>query len=39
MVRVGLIGCGGMGNYHSETVAGLPNIEIVGVCVDLSEIG
>ena len=31
-LRVGLVGCGGMGNEHLRIIAGLPGIELVGVC-------
>lgn len=31
-VRVGLVGCGGMGNEHLRIIARIPGIELVGVC-------
>ena len=31
-IRVGLVGCGGMGNAHLNLAKSLPDIEIVGVC-------
>lgn len=31
-LRVGLVGCGGMGNEHLKIIASLPNIRLVGVC-------
>lgn len=34
--RLGLIGCGGMGNYHAKILAEMDEVEIVGVC-DLIE--
>ncbi|HUS47015.1 MAG TPA: Gfo/Idh/MocA family oxidoreductase, partial [Phycisphaerae bacterium] len=36
MIKLGLIGLGGMGNYHARVLPGLENVEIVGVC-DLIE--
>jgi predicted dehydrogenase len=32
VVRVGMIGCGGMGNFHGPELAKLPNVTIVGTC-------
>ena len=32
MIRVGIIGCGGMGNYHGPELAKLPNVKIVATC-------
>ena len=32
MVRVGMIGCGGMGNAHGPVLAKLPDVRIVGTC-------
>lgn len=32
MVNVGMIGCGGMGNYHGPEIAKLSNVKIVGTC-------
>jgi predicted dehydrogenase len=34
--KLGLIGCGGMGNYHAKILAEMDDVEIVGVC-DLVE--
>lgn len=34
--KLGLIGCGGMGNYHAKILAAMDDVEIVGVC-DLVE--
>lgn len=31
-LRVGLVGCGGMGNEHLKIIARLPDIRLVGVC-------
>ena len=36
MIKVGMIGCGGMGNYHAPVLAGLPNVKVIGAC-DLIE--
>ena len=36
MFKVGLIGCGGMGNHHGQILAAMENVEVVGVC-DLIE--
>ena len=36
MVKVAMIGLGGMGNYHADFLSKLPNVRIVGVC-DLVE--
>ena len=35
-VRVGLVGCGGMGRHHLNVLRALPDFEIVGLC-DVSE--
>jgi predicted dehydrogenase len=35
-VRVGLVGCGGMGRHHLDVLRALPDFEIVGLC-DVSE--
>jgi predicted dehydrogenase len=32
MVKVGIIGCGGMGNYHGPELVKLRNVEVVGTC-------
>lgn len=32
MIKVGMIGCGGMGNYHGPELAKLPNVKVVGTC-------
>ena len=32
MVKVGIIGCGGMGTHHGKTLSGTANVELVGVC-------
>ena len=32
MIKVGMIGCGGMGNYHGPELAKLPNVTVVGTC-------
>jgi predicted dehydrogenase len=32
MIKVALIGCGGMGNYHAPELAKLPNAQLVGLC-------
>lgn len=31
-LRVGLVGCGGMGNEHLKIIARQPNVQLVGVC-------
>lgn len=31
-IRVGLVGCGGMGRHHLETVRRLEGFEVVGIC-------
>ncbi len=31
-LRVGLIGCGGLGRRHAQEIAQMPGIELVGVC-------
>jgi UDP-N-acetylglucosamine 3-dehydrogenase len=36
MIKVGIIGCGGMGNYHAPVLAKLPNVKVIGAC-DLIE--
>src|SRR5438067_683010 len=35
--RVGLVGCGGMGNEHLKILARRPDVQIVGVCDERSE--
>jgi predicted dehydrogenase len=30
MIRIGMIGCGGMGNLHASQLAKLPNVKVVG---------
>ena len=35
--RVGLVGCGGMGNEHLNILARQPDVEVVGVCDDRAE--
>lgn len=37
MIKVGLIGCGGMGNHHAPQLAKLPNIKVVGACDVIPE--
>ena len=32
MIKVGMIGCGGMGNHHGPILAQLPNVKVVGTC-------
>ena len=32
MIKVGMIGCGGMGNAHGPELAKLPNVKVVGTC-------
>jgi predicted dehydrogenase len=32
MIKVGMIGCGGLGNYHGQELAKLPNVRVVGTC-------
>ena len=32
MIRVGMIGCGGMGNAHAPELAKQPNVKVVGTC-------
>jgi predicted dehydrogenase len=32
MIKVGMIGCGGMGNAHGPVLARLPNVKVVGTC-------
>ena len=32
MIRIGMIGCGGMGNLHASQLAKLPNVKVVGTC-------
>jgi UDP-N-acetylglucosamine 3-dehydrogenase len=32
MVRVGMIGCGGMGTHHGPVLAGLSNVRVVATC-------
>ena len=36
MTRVGIIGCGGMGNHHAPMLKNLSNVEVAGTC-DLIE--
>lgn len=31
-LRIGLVGIGGMGNLHIDCYAGMPDVEIVGLC-------
>lgn len=35
--RVGLVGCGGMGNEHLKILARRPDVQIVGVCDERQE--
>ena len=37
MIRVGMIGCGGMGNYHAPVLAKLPNVKVVATCDMIEE--
>jgi UDP-N-acetylglucosamine 3-dehydrogenase len=32
MIRVAMVGCGGMGNHHAPKLAELPNVRVVGTC-------
>ena len=32
MIRVGMIGCGGMGRYHAAELVKLANVKVVGAC-------
>lgn len=36
MIKVGMIGCGGMGNAHAPVLVKLPGVKVVGAC-DLIE--
>lgn len=36
MIKLGVIGCGGMGNHHAVVLAKMENVQVVGVC-DLIE--
>jgi UDP-N-acetyl-2-amino-2-deoxyglucuronate dehydrogenase len=36
-VRVGLVGCGGMGNEHLKILARRPDVRIVGVCDERAD--
>ncbi len=38
MIKIGIIGCGGMGTHHARTLAGMrPRVEVVGVCDTLKD--
>ena len=37
MVRVGMIGCGGMGSHHGPVLAKLPNVKVVATCDLIAE--
>jgi predicted dehydrogenase len=37
MVRLGIIGCGGMGGYHAKRFTEMQQVELVGVCDVLQE--
>ncbi len=32
MIKVGMIGCGGMGHHHAGVLAKLPNVKVVATC-------
>jgi len=32
MIKLGMIGCGGMGNAHGPELAKLQNVTVVGTC-------
>ncbi len=37
MIRLGIIGCGGMGGYHAKRFSQMDNVELVGVCDVVEE--
>ena len=37
MLKLGLIGCGGMGNHHARILSKMPEVNIVGVCDIIEE--
>ena len=37
MIKVGIIGCGGMGSAHGGVLAELPNVQVVGTCDLVAE--
>ena len=37
MIKIGIVGCGGMGTHHAKVLAGMEGVRVVGVCDTIRE--